>query len=108
MYLSGVALDIIQRFGRWISPCFLVYLHYDNIALRHIGNMFKEGHGVLDQQRVAYPLKFPGQRTDGGDGNTGVTPRHHIRRLSLSMDSLQLEVMKRALLTFLHLGRTVT
>ena len=51
LYLSGAALDITQRFGRWISPCFLAYLHYDNIALRHIGNMFKEGRGVLDQQR---------------------------------------------------------
>lgn len=50
LFLSKIPLDVIQRFGRWISTCFLTYLHYDNIALRYIGTAYKEGHGVLEQQ----------------------------------------------------------
>ena len=50
LYLSKLPLDIIQRFGRWISPCFLVYLRYDNIALRHLGRVYNTGNGVLNRQ----------------------------------------------------------
>ena len=50
LYLSKVPLCAIQRFGRWISPCFMVYLHCCNIALRHLGKMYRKGHVVLDQQ----------------------------------------------------------
>lgn len=50
LYISKFPLDIIQRFGRWISTCFLLYFPYGNISLRQIGKVYHHGHGVSDQQ----------------------------------------------------------
>ena len=59
LYLSKVPRDIIQRFGRWISPCFLVYMRYDNIALRHLGRVYRNGHEVSGQQLASAKLLDP-------------------------------------------------
>ena len=38
LHCNGVPFEAIRRFGRWISDCFKIYLHNDEIALRYLGS----------------------------------------------------------------------
>ena len=52
LYIQGVAVLLIQRFGRWKSASFLRYLRYDSIALGPLSGALWRESGMLNQLRL--------------------------------------------------------
>ena len=53
LYIKGVSVLLIQRFGRWKSASFLRYLRYDVLALEPLSKVMAVDSGMLDQLRLA-------------------------------------------------------
>ena len=55
MYLRGISVEHIRRFGRWASDTFRRYLYRDNQVFRFVGSAMVLATGLLDQLQMTQP-----------------------------------------------------
>ena len=55
MYVRGISVEHIRRFGRWASDTFRRYLYHDNQVFRFIGSSMVMATGLLDQLQMTQP-----------------------------------------------------
>ena len=73
LYIGGVSVVIIQRFGRWGSASFLRYLWYDSVALEPLSAVLATNSGMLNQLRMTrtnannIPRRGKSYRSGGSD-----------------------------------------
>ena len=60
LYIRGISIILIQRFGRWKSSSFLRYLWYDIVALESLSKSLALPAGMMEQLRLARPASFTG------------------------------------------------
>ena len=53
LYVRGVSITLIQRFGRWKSSSFLRYLWFDTVALEPLAGPISTTLGLLEQLRMS-------------------------------------------------------
>ena len=52
LYVRGISLGRIRRFGRWASDTFRRYLYHDNQVFRYVGSAMVKEKGLLDQLQM--------------------------------------------------------
>ena len=55
MYVRGISIEHIRRFGRWASDTFRQYLYRDNQVFRFAGSDMAQATGLLDQLQMTQP-----------------------------------------------------
>ena len=55
LYVRGISLGHIRRFGRWSSDTFRRYIYRDNQVSRFIGSAMVSETGLLDQLQMTQP-----------------------------------------------------
>ena len=55
MYVRGISIGHIRRFGRWTSDTFRRYLYHDGQAFRFVGSAMVKETGLLDQLQMTQP-----------------------------------------------------
>ena len=97
LFVSGIPLSDIQRFGRWRSVVFHEYLRFGDLQYRHLSISIANAHGLTDQLRLAeesVPQTRFGQHFMGEDeeglrfrtggfgtkkGSEAITPKREMR-----------------------------
>ena len=71
LYVRGVSLDHIRRFGRWASDTFRRYLYRDNQVFKYVGSAMVTATGFLGQLQMAQnptrQVAFMEDRDDEGN-----------------------------------------
>ena len=57
MYVRGISVEHIQRFGRWASDTDRRYLYRDNQVFRFLGRSMVMATGLLDQLQMTQPAQ---------------------------------------------------
>ena len=52
LFLQGVPLEDIRKYGRWKTTAVNIYLYFDDVVFRGVGKFFVPGQGVLDQLQM--------------------------------------------------------
>ena len=53
LFVSGISLEDIRRFGRWRSVTFHEYLWFDDLQYRHLSGLMVNSASLTDQLRLA-------------------------------------------------------
>ena len=52
LFLQGIPLDDIRKYGRWKTTSVNIYLYFDDVVFRTLGKHFVPGQGVLNQLQM--------------------------------------------------------
>ena len=52
LFLQGISLDDIRKYGRWKTTSANIYLYFDDVVFRPLGKRFVPGQGVLNQLQM--------------------------------------------------------
>ena len=52
LFLQGISLDDIRKYGRWKTTSANIYLYFDDVVFRPLGKHFVPGQGVLNQLQM--------------------------------------------------------
>ena len=96
MFLAGIAVIIIQRFGRWSSEAFLEYIREQvesftfgvsqrMLAFEHFHNLNLEDNRAAHRNTSPLPEIFVAPGSDREDGE-GIRIEHHVQFAELSLD----------------------
>ena len=64
LFVSGVSLGDIRRFGRWRSATFHEYLRFDDLQYRRLSELMVNSASLTDQLRLAADKEIGVKFTD--------------------------------------------